>query len=105
MVWNAPLCIVSSTGVSVLPGRYTSMAKSAMSGTVKGTGSLYTAACAGIATVGLPLKVSGRPDAVWIDASLSRSAMCAAPIVSGAVPYTLLSTTRTIGPPMLRCTI
>ena len=40
-----------------------------------------------------------------MDASLSRSATWAAPIASGAVPYLLLSTTRTLEPPMLVCTI
>jgi hypothetical protein len=31
--------------------------------------------------------------------------MCAAPIVTGAVPYALLRTTRALDPPMLACTI
>src|SRR3954468_10703656 len=55
--------------------------------------------------VGWLENVSGRPDAAWIEPWVSRSAMCAAPIVTGAVPYALLSTTRTFEPPMLAWTI
>ena len=69
------------------------------------TGSLYITACAGMVMVGFPLKVSRWPDAAWIAASLSRSAMWAPPIVTAAVPYALLRTTRAFDPPMLVCTI
>ena len=55
--------------------------------------------------VGLPLNVKDRSDAAWIAPCASRSAMWAAPIVTGAVPYALLNTTRALDPPMLVWTI
>jgi hypothetical protein len=55
--------------------------------------------------VGLPLKVSGRLEAAWIAPSFSRSAIDAAPMVTGAVPYALVKTTRAFDPPTLVWTI
>src|SRR5712691_11715207 len=56
------------------------MARSAIGGTVRFTGSLYITAFAGMVMVGCPPNVSGRPDAFWIAPCLSRSAMCAAAV-------------------------
>ena len=82
-----------------------STARSASAGMSRATGSLYTTAPDGIVMVGRPLNVSARSDTAAIADSLSRSATCAAPIVSGAVPKVLLSTIRTRFPPMLVRTI
>src|SRR5687768_9732236 len=60
---------------------------------------------AGIVTEGRPLNVSGCPRDGWMASSLSRNAMCAAPIVRGAVPKALLRMTRTLEPPMVARTI
>jgi hypothetical protein len=59
---------------------------------------------AGIVIVARPLKVRGAPDGC-VASSFARTAMCAAPTVSGVVPSALLITTRTREPPMLVCTI
>jgi hypothetical protein len=71
----------------------------------RSTGSLYTKAPDGIVMVGRPLNVNARSEAGAIADSLSRSAMCAAPMVSGVVPKTLLNATRARLPPMLVRTI
>jgi hypothetical protein len=96
---------VSVAGAFVVPGRYRSIARSVIGGTVTLTGSLKITAFAGMVIVDLPLKVSARPDAVRMASSRSRSAMCAPPIVTGAVPYALVRTTRVFDPPMVVCTI
>ncbi len=55
-------------------------------------------------TLGRPLNVRALPP-VSIASTLARLAMWAAPIVSGALPNALLSTTRTRAPPRLVWTI
>jgi hypothetical protein len=89
----------------VSPGRKTSIARSANAGTATLTGSLIAMAPAAMVVDGLPPKVSGRAEAGTIDASFWRNAMLAAPTGRGAVPNTLLSTTRTRSPPRLVWTI
>ena len=62
-------------------------------------------ALGGMDTDGRPLNASARLELAAILASLSRRAMLAAPMVSGAVPNSFERTTRTRLPPMLTCTI
>ena len=62
LVWNAALCIVTGEGASVLPGKYRSMATSAIAGTGRSTPSLNTRGVRGIVIVDRPLKVSGRTE-------------------------------------------
>ena len=81
------------------------MARSANAGTAMLTGSLIAMAPAAMIVDGLPPKVSGRAEDGTIDASFWRSATLAAPTGRGAVPNTLLSTTRTRSPPRLVWTI
>ena len=91
--------MASRAGVFVVPGRYTSTARSDNGGTVSATASLYhDRVRPGSSIVRLPLNVRGRPCPARIPSSLSRSAMWAAPIVSGALPNVLLSTTRSRDP-------
>ena len=59
----------------------------------------------GIVGAGMPLNLSTRFDFSTIDESLSRVAICAAPMTSGDVPNVLLTATRTFEPPTLVCTI
>lgn len=55
--------------------------------------------------VGRPLKANCRIDADWMALSLSRRAIEAAPMTSGAALWALLRTTRTREPPVLVRTI
>ena len=76
-----------------------SIVRSAKAGTARLTGSDTATAPAAIVTEGLPPKVRTRSDFGSIAASLARSATCAAPTASGALPNALLSTARTRSPP------
>src|SRR5437763_11414360 len=72
-----------------------SMARSLRAGIDRSTRSLNTSAPAGTRNVALPFTVSLRSDAGTIADSLSRSAIDAPPMFSGAVPKVFANTTRT----------
>jgi hypothetical protein len=50
---------------------------------------------------GLPLNVIARSDPATISESLARSAMCAAPMVTGGLPKAFSTLIRSRCPPML----
>src|SRR5262245_22193311 len=81
------------------------MARFAIAGIWRSTGSEYMRAPAGIDTDDRPLNANGRPDAGRMAAPLSWRARCAAPIARGIVPKALLKTTRARLPPALTWTI
>src|ERR1051326_8486940 len=85
--------------------RYTSIARSAKAGTGSGTASLINTAPAGTVVVALPEKVIEWEEEVTIADPASRSAIDAAPIVSGAVPNAFEKTTRSASPLTVACTI
>ena len=69
--------------------------------TERSTGSLTAGAPGGMVKLALPLKVNGRSEPATMDEPGPASAIWAAPMVTGAVPYSFDSTTRTREPPML----
>ena len=70
------------------------IARSPSAGTSRLTGSLNTIAPAAM-VIETPPKEGARSDAGTIASPASRTAMCAAPIRSGAVPRLFVSRTRT----------
>src|SRR6188768_3568042 len=81
------------------------MARSETDATVIATGSLTSTAPGKIIADVRPPNVRGFALPAWTCAACARGAIAAAPISSGAVPNTLLKTTRTRSPPMLVWTI
>src|SRR6187551_167675 len=82
-----------------------SIARSESGLTLIGTGSLTSTAPAKIFADVRPPNVNGRTAPAWTVAPCPRGAIAAAPISSGAVPNTLLKTTRTRSPPIVVWTI
>src|SRR5580704_2574695 len=80
-------------------------ARSLAAGTSRFTASLITVAPGGIEHVGRPPNNSALSDAGTTLDSVSRSAICAAPMPSGMPPKTFESSMRTRRPPMLVCVI
>ena len=85
--------------VDVSSGRCRSTTRSAESFTARSTASLTINPPAGTTGCGTPPKVSTRAEPAMMPAPVSRSATCAAPMRSGAVPRLLDSTTRRRAPP------
>ena len=99
----SPVACVVSWPLS--PGTYTLIERSPSCGTCRSIGSLVISAPAGIVTLGFPLNMRVRSEPVAIPDSLLRSATCAAPIISGALPNAFERATRARRPPMLVRTI
>ena len=81
------------------------MARSAAAGSFTVAGSLTTSAPGGTTTEVRPPKVSPAAETRLMVLPPWLTATCAASIVSGSVPNSLVKTTRTCGPPRETCTI
>src|ERR1700677_4743977 len=80
-------------------------ARSLAAGTSRFTASLIRVAPGGIQHAGRPPNSNARSDAATMADSLSRIAICAAPIARGVLPKTFESSMRTLRPAMLVCAI
>ena len=81
------------------------MARSAAAGSVTVAGSLTTSAPGGMTTEVRPPKVRSAAETRLMVLPPWLTATCAAPMVSGSEPNSLVKMTRTCGPPRETCTI
>ena len=81
------------------------MARSAAAGRFTMAGSLTTSAPGGMMTEVRPPNVRPAAETRLMELPPWLMATCAAPMVSGSVPNSLVKMTRSSGPPMETCTI
>ena len=109
-LFPATICVVCAASqwkvvTGVTSGRWRLTTTLLNGATLRVTGSLTAGAPGGMTIADRPLNVRALEELATIAEPWSASATCAAPILSGVVPYSLDRTTRTRWPPILTAAV